>query len=80
MFFRSTRKKRLEMKKVSKLEALAILVDECVAAHQNAVKTLTPNKEALAMYHNWMQGYLAYHIYAERYRLNELGFGVDQCC
>ncbi|THU76731.1 terpenoid synthase, partial [Dendrothele bispora CBS 962.96] len=61
-------------RKVSKLEALGILIDECIAAHQNAVKIIAPSKEALEMYHKWMQGYLAYHVYAERYRLNELGF------
>ncbi|THU83754.1 terpenoid synthase, partial [Dendrothele bispora CBS 962.96] len=60
-------------RKISKLEALGILIDECVAAHQNAVKIITPCKEALEIYHKWMQGYLAFHVYAERYRLNELG-------
>ncbi|KAK7464254.1 hypothetical protein VKT23_006418 [Stygiomarasmius scandens] len=61
-------------RKISKLDAVNVLIDDCVKAHQNIVRILAPSKEASEVYHKWMQGYFGFHVYAERYRLNELGF------
>ncbi|THU78045.1 terpenoid synthase [Dendrothele bispora CBS 962.96] len=61
-------------RKISKLEALRLLVDECISSHENILRILAPSKNATAIYQKFFQGYLAFHVYTERYKLNELGF------
>jgi hypothetical protein len=59
-------------RKITKLQALRILVDEGIAAHERIVRILAPSKEASDLYQKFCQGYLGFHVYTERYRLDEL--------
>ncbi|KAI5862449.1 hypothetical protein GGS23DRAFT_572416 [Durotheca rogersii] len=55
--------------------ALKELADKTTAAHLRALRTLTPNSEALEAYKSFSQGYVGFHTGAKRYRLEELGMG-----
>jgi hypothetical protein len=59
---------------ISKIEALQVAVDKAIAAHENIMRILSPSKEAIQCYQKFNHGYMAYHIYAKRYKLGELGF------
>ncbi|KAK7464260.1 hypothetical protein VKT23_006424 [Stygiomarasmius scandens] len=63
-----------QAKSIQKIEALQILVKKCIKSHENIVRILAPSKEASMMYEKFIQGYLAFHVYTERYKLHELGF------
>ncbi|KAF5346174.1 hypothetical protein D9758_009928 [Tetrapyrgos nigripes] len=59
-------------RKITKLQALRTLVDEGIAAHERIVRILAPSREASDFYQKFCQGYLGFHVYTERYRLDEL--------
>ncbi|KAF5345445.1 hypothetical protein D9758_013651 [Tetrapyrgos nigripes] len=59
---------------ISKIDSLRLAVEKVILAHENIIRVLGCNKEALDCYRSFSQGYMAYHVYGERYKLNELGF------
>ncbi|KAK0442254.1 isoprenoid synthase domain-containing protein [Desarmillaria tabescens] len=56
----------------AKTKALCYLTEKCMEAHKRTLLILSPHKEAHEMYKEFVKGYLAYHLGAKRYRLNEL--------
>ncbi|KAF5343626.1 hypothetical protein D9758_015442 [Tetrapyrgos nigripes] len=63
-----------ESQQISKVEALQVAADRAIAAHENIMRILKPSKEAVECYQKFNHGYMAYHIYEKRYKLEELGF------
>ncbi|SJL03224.1 uncharacterized protein ARMOST_06572 [Armillaria ostoyae] len=55
-----------------KTKTLRNMVGRCMEAHEKALLVLSPHKDAHGMYKEFVKGYLAYHLGAKRYRLNEL--------
>ncbi|KAK0438995.1 isoprenoid synthase domain-containing protein [Armillaria borealis] len=55
-----------------KTTTLHNMVGRCMEAHERALLVLSPHKDAHGMYKEFVKGYLAYHLGAKRYRLNEL--------
>ncbi|KAF5357508.1 hypothetical protein D9758_012538 [Tetrapyrgos nigripes] len=63
-----------ESLQISKVEAFQVAADKAIAAHENIMRILSPSKEAVECYQKFNHGYMAYHIYGKRYKLEELGF------
>ncbi|KAK0197898.1 isoprenoid synthase domain-containing protein [Armillaria mellea] len=55
-----------------KTTTLRNMVGKCMETHERVLLILSPHKEAHGMYKEFVKGYLAYHLGAKRYRLNEL--------
>ncbi|KAK0440732.1 isoprenoid synthase domain-containing protein [Armillaria borealis] len=55
-----------------KTKTLRNMVGRCMETHERALLLLSPHKDAHGMYKEFVKGYLAYHLGAKRYRLNEL--------
>lgn len=59
-------------RRIAKSEALRLLEDDVVAAHDNILKILAPHRDALSAFKHFAQGYVAFHAALKRYRLDEL--------
>ncbi|KII83917.1 hypothetical protein PLICRDRAFT_179951 [Plicaturopsis crispa FD-325 SS-3] len=57
---------------ISKNEALRLLEDEAVAAHDRVVQILAPHKGASEAFQHFKHGYVGFHALAKRYKLDEL--------
>ncbi|KAK0197876.1 isoprenoid synthase domain-containing protein [Armillaria mellea] len=55
-----------------KTKTLHGMVARWMEAHESVLLILSPHKDAHEMYKMFLNGYLAYHLGAKRYRLNEL--------
>ncbi|PBK89268.1 terpenoid synthase [Armillaria gallica] len=55
-----------------KTTTLRNMVGRCMEEHERVLLILSPHKGAQGMYKAYVKGYLAYHLGAKRYRLNEL--------
>ncbi|KII85802.1 hypothetical protein PLICRDRAFT_178118 [Plicaturopsis crispa FD-325 SS-3] len=57
---------------ITKVEALRLLEDEVVSAHDRVVDILAQHEGALDAWLKFRHGYVAFHSLAKRYRLDEL--------
>ncbi|SJL14582.1 uncharacterized protein ARMOST_18045 [Armillaria ostoyae] len=55
-----------------KSKTLRYVAERCMEAHERTLLILSPHKEAHEMYKEFVKGYLALHMGAKRYRLEEL--------
>ncbi|KII94515.1 hypothetical protein PLICRDRAFT_120583 [Plicaturopsis crispa FD-325 SS-3] len=57
---------------ITKREALRVLEDQVVAAHDNIVEILAPHEDAACAFKRFVRGYIAFHTSLKRYKLDEL--------
>ncbi|KII94514.1 hypothetical protein PLICRDRAFT_169261 [Plicaturopsis crispa FD-325 SS-3] len=57
---------------ITKREALRVLEDQVVAAHDNIVEILAPCEEAACAFKKFERSYIAFHTSLKRYKLDEL--------
>ncbi|KAK0475152.1 isoprenoid synthase domain-containing protein, partial [Armillaria novae-zelandiae] len=55
-----------------KTKTLHKMVGKCMETHERVLLILSPHNDAHGMYKKFVKGYLAYHLGANRYRLDEL--------
>ncbi len=55
-----------------KRKVLRSVVEQCIQAHKNTLCILSRHEGVRRAYEEFVKGYLAFHLGAERYRLSEL--------
>ncbi|KAF5338668.1 hypothetical protein D9758_018032 [Tetrapyrgos nigripes] len=60
---------------ISKMDSLRLTVKKVIAAHENIVRDLGCNQEALDCYRSFSQGYMAYHVYGKSSECSEDDLG-----
>ncbi|RAO66326.1 uncharacterized protein BHQ10_002338 [Talaromyces amestolkiae] len=58
---------------ISRFESLEMLCKRTIEVFHTIDAILAPNEDLRRKVHQWMHGYLAYHMVSARYRLDELG-------
>ena len=61
-----------ECRASTKFKALEQLVDECVEAHERALRIFKHDKDAYNAYMSFAQGYVDFHFVPGRYKLSDL--------